>query len=247
MPFLLGLYPAGEKKEGRANVMDKIEAQTWFSCSIYYSRSEVLSEILGNVKNSEFVRAKQQLHISSCLNTKQLFSQTELGPCSTTDLRNEGPWCWLRTWPQMPLARTSQLRLGWRKTAFPCAGGCISPGAARGTIWCSGSAGASTRLSGSEDTGGQLGSPAWVGLPRASGTCESHDSAQERPAGTLQSCRLRAGVVAAQKGRHPATAPSGQLPFLPKRTQKQGPCFLQPDEWFPPRCYCFLAAISDAW
>lgn len=50
--------------------MDKIEAQTWFSCSIYCSRSEVLSEILGNVKNTEFVKAKQQMQIFSCLNTK---------------------------------------------------------------------------------------------------------------------------------------------------------------------------------
>lgn len=87
MPFSLGLLPAGEKNEGRANVMDKIAAQTWFSCSIYYSRSEVLYEILGNVKSSEFVRPKQALHIS---------------PTSTQNSAVFSTWTWSssKNWPQ---------------------------------------------------------------------------------------------------------------------------------------------------
>lgn len=141
--------------------MDKIAAQTWFSRSIYYSRSEVLYEILGNVKNSEFVRPKQQLHFS---------------PASTQNSAVFSTWTWSssKKWPQKrrssllagdltPNAprKPSQLQLAWRAAAFPALeGGGVTPGDARGNFWCSGGAGASASLSSSEDSEShQPGSP----------------------------------------------------------------------------------------
>lgn len=135
MPFSLELYPAGEKMEGRANVMDKIEAQTWFSCSIYHSRSEVLSEILGNVKNSDFVRAKKQLHFFSCLNTKLscflslkwvLVQQLTSG-AEVFDAGQEfDPKCF---------TYSPSTVLSWRASLWPFTGGCSTLGC---SVWCSG-------------------------------------------------------------------------------------------------------------
>lgn len=108
--------------------MDKIEAQTWFSCSIYRSRSEVLLEILGNVKNSEFVRAKKQLHFSSCLNTKLscflrlkwvLVQQLTSG-AEVFDAGQEfDPKC---------LTYSPSTVLSWRASPLPFTGGCSTPG-----------------------------------------------------------------------------------------------------------------------
>lgn len=245
MPFSLGLLPAGEKNEGRTNVMDKIAAQTWFSCSIYYSRSEVLYEILGNVKNSEFVRPKQQLHIS---------------PASTQNSAVFSTWTWSssKNWPQewrslllagnlTPNAshKPSQPRFAWRAAAFPTLeGGCITPGVARGIIWWSGGAGASASLSSSEDSESQQ--PGSLGKPLVGWVCREHQA----PAGARTRsrssqwapCRAAGCRQALWQCRREARSPSTLwAPSLFAQMHPEiEPCFLPPDKCFPQQCYCFF-------
>lgn len=128
--------------------MDKIAAQTWFSCSIYYSRSEVLYEILGNVKNSEFVGPKQQLHIFSCLNTKlscfpklNLVLIQKLTPGMAENPKSDLVAGW-ESDPKCPTQVQSALA-DLESSPCPCTGE---------IIWYSDGAGASASLSSSEDS-----------------------------------------------------------------------------------------------
>lgn len=240
MPFSLGLLPAGEKNEGRANVMDKIAAQTWFSCSIYYSRSEVLYEILGNVKNSEFVRPQQQLHISPASTQNSAIFST--WPRSSSKMRRREGRSLLLAGDLTPNAphKPSQLWLAWRAAAFPALEEEASPQGLQEELFGvqvvlvavpASPAVRTVRASSLDvlDTPGSLGMP-WASAP-AGGTASTGAASAELLAADRH-CGTAGGSVS------PSTLWAPSL-FAQTRPEIE-PCLLPPEKCFPQHCYCFF-------
>lgn len=105
----------------------------------------------------------------------------------------------------------SQLWLAWRAAAFPALeGGCVTSGAAKGIIWCSGGAGASASLSSSEDSESrQPGSP---GNPLETWACHEHQTPARTTTqpGSSQCalCRAAGCRQALWQGRRESLSPS---------------------------------------
>lgn len=178
---------------------------------------------------------------SSCIfllpqHKTQQFSQTELDPHPKTDLRNgweskKWPCCWLGIGPQMPHTNSvssgwpgeQPLSLHWREDASPQVLQEESFGVQ--VVLVPVPASPTVRTVRAWIT---WNPPGWVGMPWE--TCGHFAE--------LQCATLHCGSAGGS-----LWAPS----LLAQMHPEIEPCFLPADKCFPQQCYCFLAAISDAW